>query len=271
MNEIGLKISNPQKHFTEVRVNSVKTEAEKKKLAEASKQFESLLTSMMLKSMSQTTEGMFGSESYGGDSFESIFHFEIANKMSEGKGLGIANMIYKNLTGEELPSNFNLGEIRIRPSSERFKFKEQVREMNAITPSSESIYRVNRFESIIDDASRRFGVNKNLIKSVILAESAGREDAISSANAKGLMQIIDSTAEYLGIRNVWNPRENILGGTKYLAELLQKYNGNLQLALAGYNAGPGNVDKYNGIPPFSETRAYVSRVIGYLNHFESNL
>lgn len=271
MNGIELKISNPQKHFTEVSVSSVKTEAEKKKLAEASKQFESLLTSMMLKSMSQTTEGMFGSESYGGDSFESIFQFEIANKMSKGKGLGIANMIYKKLTGEDLPNDLSLGEIRIRPTGQRFNLKDQISEMDAITPSNESLNRVSRFESIIEDAANRFGVNKNLIKSVIIAESAGKEDALSSANAKGLMQIIDSTAEYLGVRNVWNPKENILGGTKYLAELLQKYNGNLQLALAGYNAGPGNVDKYNGIPPFSETRAYVSRVIGYLNHFERNL
>ncbi len=271
MNGIELKISNPQKHFTELTVNTVKTEAEKIKLADASKQFESLLTSMTLKSMTQTTEGMFGSESYGGDSFESIFHFEIANKMSEGKGLGIANMIYRKLTGEDLPDSFNLDEIRIRPTNSRFNFNEQTREMNAITPSKESINRVSRYEEIIEDAANRFGVNKNLIKSVILAESAGREDALSSANAKGLMQIIDSTAEYLGIRNVWNPKENILGGTKYLAELLQKYNGDLQLALAGYNAGPSNVNKYNGIPPFSETRAYVTRVIGYLNHFERNL
>lgn len=271
MDAIELKISNPQKHFTEVSVNVVRTEEEKKKLADASKQFESLLTSLMLKSMSQTTEGMFGSESYGGDSFESIFHFEIANKMSEGKGLGIANMIYKKLTGEDLPNNFNLSEIRIRPTKERFSLKEHINDFNSITPSSESLERVSRFEEIIEEASMRFGVSKNLIKSVILAESAGKVDALSSANAKGLMQIIDSTAEYLGIRNVWNPRENILGGTKYLAELLEKYNGNIQFALAGYNAGPGNVDKYNGVPPFSETKTYINRVIGYLNHFERNL
>lgn len=271
MEALELKISNPQKHFTELTVSSVKTEEEKKKLAQASKQFESLLTSLMLKSMSQTTEGMFGSDGFGGDSFESIFQFEIANKMAEGRGLGIANMIYKKLTGEDLPAELSFSEIRIRPSSQKFSFNGQTNEFAPIAPSNESLNRLSRFESIIEDASRRFGVNKNLIKSVILAESAAKEDALSSANAKGLMQIIDSTAAYLGIKNVWNPKENIFGGTKYLAELLERYNGDLKLALAGYNAGPGNVDKYNGIPPFSETRAYVNRVIGYLNHFERSL
>jgi soluble lytic murein transglycosylase-like protein len=271
METLDLKISNPQKHFSEFKVNSYKTETEKKKLADASKQFESLLTTLMLKSMSKTTESMFENESFGGDAFESIFHFEIANKISEGRGLGIANMIYKNLTGEDLPKDFNLSEIRILPTTKKYGFSEQTDNINLIAPSNESLNRLNRFESIIEDASNRFGVSKNLVKSVILAESAGREDALSSANAKGLMQIIDSTAQYLGIRNVWNPKENIQGGTKYLAELLQKYKGNLKLALAGYNAGPANVDKYNGVPPFSETRNYINRVIGYLNYFERNL
>ncbi len=271
MENIQLKITNNQKHFSEINFSPIKSETEKKKLAKVSNQFESLLTSLMLKSMTQTTDGMFGNESYGGDAFESIFHFEIANKISEGRGLGIADMIYKKLTGEQMPKEFTFESFRIRPLNTKFNFDNQVKEIAPIAPSEESIKRVNRFEDIIDEASRRYGISKNLIKSVILAESAGRENAISSANAKGLMQIIDSTAEYLGIRNIWNPKENILGGTRYLSELLDKYNGNLKLALAGYNAGPGNVEKYNGIPPFSETKAYINRVIGYLNHFEKEL
>ncbi|MCS7052192.1 MAG: transglycosylase SLT domain-containing protein [Ignavibacterium sp.] len=270
MEGIELKISNPQKHFSQISVNNIKTEEEKKKLAQASKQFESLLTSLMLKSMTQTTEGLFGDNSYGGDSFESIFHLELANKISEGNGLGLANMIYKNLTGEDLPTEFRFSDLRIRPSRQ-INYSDQTNDIGAIRPSSESLNRLSRYENIIEEAAERYGLNKNLIKSVILAESAAREDAISSANAKGLMQIIDSTAEYLGIRNVWNPKENIFGGSKYLAELLERFNGDLRLALAGYNAGPANVEKYNGIPPFDETKSYVKRVIGYLNHFESNL
>ena len=83
------------------------------------------------------------------------------------------------------------------------------------------------------------------------------------------MQLIDSTASSMGVKNVFDPKENIYGGTKYLSDLLRQYNGNVKLALAGYNAGPKNVDKYNGVPPFTETKNYITRVVGYLKHFES--
>ena len=126
--------------------------------------------------------------------------------------------------------------------------------------------RLNKYEDIINAASNSFGVDKNLIKSVILTESAANQNAVSSAKAKGLMQLIDSTATEMGVSNVWDPKENIFGGTKYLAEMLRKYNGDMNLALASYNAGPQNVDKYGGIPPFEETQNYVKRVKGYFNH-----
>lgn len=268
MSNINLKITNPDKHISQVQAQSYQKNVDKKKLADASKQFESLLTSMMLKSMSQTTGGLFGDESFGGDFFESIFQFEIANHIAKGKGLGVADMIYKNIMGESISKALE-EEVKTLPKKSALKIGYKKPDTPAVKPTEQALNRLSKYETIIKEASETHGVDKNIIKAVILAESAGKEDAISSANAKGLMQLIDETADYLGVRNVWNPKENIFGGTKYLAELLRKYDGDLKLALAGYNAGPGNVDKYNDIPPFTETQNYVKRVMGYLNHLEA--
>lgn len=269
MSELGLKITNEQKHiqFTpETRNFSV---TEKQRMAEVSKQFESLLTSMMLKSMNQTSgNGLFGENSFGGDFFDSIFQFEIANQMSKGTGLGVAEQIYRRLTGENFSPEVVNPKLQPLEKLPKIELQKNTQEIGSVKPSNQSLNRLSKYDDIINHASETYGVDKNIIKSVILAESSAKENAVSSANAKGLMQIIDSTAKYLGINNVFDPKENIMGGAKYLSELLRKYDGNLKFALAGYNAGPGNVDKYNGIPPFNETQTYVKRVIGYLKNFE---
>lgn len=267
MNQLSLKITNEQKHIAFTPEPKNYSVSEKQKLANASKQFESLLTSMMLKSMNQTGGGMFGENSFGGDLFDSIFQNEIADQISKGTGLGVANQIYQRLTGEKLTGdilNPHLEPIKKQP---KIEVNSTTTEIPVIKPSNQSLNRLSKYEDIINYAADLHGVDKNIIKSVILAESSAKENAVSSANAKGLMQIIDSTADYLGISNVFDPKENISGGAKYLSELLRRYNGDLGFALAGYNAGPGNVDKYNGIPPFSETQTYVKRVMGYLKNF----
>lgn len=262
MGNLSLKISNQLNHLSGTdQVTQNYTPAQKAKLADAAKQFESLLTSMMLKSMTKTTNGMFGDNSMGGDYFDTIFQNDIASFISERKSLGIANILYKKITGEDLqPTATEMNPLNI-------KIKNNSVGIPSVSPSTSSEQRLNKYEGIIDQAAETFGVNKNLIKSVIMTESAANDKAVSSAKAKGLMQLVDSTAKDMGVENVWNPQQNIFGGTKYLAGLLRKYNGDLNLALASYNAGPQNVEKYGGIPPFEETQNYVTRVKGYLKHF----
>lgn len=114
-------------------------------------------------------------------------------------------------------------------------------------------------------AGKDHNIDVDLLASVVKAESGGNPRAVSSAGAQGLMQLMPGTATELGVSNSFAPEQNVRGGSMYLDELLSRYHDNLALALAAYNAGPAAVDKYHGIPPYSQTRAYVARVIHEFN------
>lgn len=115
------------------------------------------------------------------------------------------------------------------------------------------------------EAAELYDIDVKLLKSIAFCESSFDPNNTSSSGAMGIMQLMPKTAEYLGVKNAYDPRENILGGAKYFASMLDRYDGDVSLALAAYNAGPGNVDKYGGIPPFEETQNYVPKVLGYYN------
>ena len=116
------------------------------------------------------------------------------------------------------------------------------------------------YNDIVEEAAKEYDMDPNLIHAVMQAESAFHPYAVSRAGAEGLMQLMPELSDEMGVSNSFDPRENIMGGARYLKRLLDYHNGNIDLALASYNAGPGNVERYGGVPPFRETRHYVKTI-----------
>jgi|GEM_PF-1229318 len=114
-----------------------------------------------------------------------------------------------------------------------------------------------------DEASKTYGIDKGILIAIAKRESNFRSDATSSAGARGIMQLMPETAKGLGVTNAYDPEQNIMGAARLLSSELKKYNGNLSLALAAYGAGGGSVGKYNGIPPYTETRNSITRALAY--------
>jgi soluble lytic murein transglycosylase-like protein len=128
---------------------------------------------------------------------------------------------------------------------------------------------IRDYDEAIAKASRKFRVESSLIKAVIRAESAFDKQAVSHKGAQGLMQLMPQTAYDMEVGDPFDAEENILGGTRYLSLMLDRFQNNVHLALAAYNAGPERVEEHRGIPPFPETRAFVERVLRYYSQYGS--
>ena len=221
-----------------------------------------MFASMMLKSMRDAIpqqENEFLPNSLGEKIYTEMLDEQYGSLLAKNGKLGLADLILKQINGDK-GSNSALSMLQsLGQSAPWMTDKAFIPSKMSINPQTLSSS-MAQWQPLIQEAAKKFGVDTNLIAAVIAQESAGNPSAVSPKGAKGLMQLMDSTAADMGVSKVFEPRQNIIGGTKYLKQLLDKYNGNESLALASYNAGPAAVDKYNSIPPFPETQHYVSSV-----------
>ena len=159
------------------------------------------------------------------------------------------------------------------PTDKRFKvFMRDLKKDKELRTKLKYASSVNpgEFEQIIKTCSLKYGVNPCLVKAVIHAESGYNPNAVSRKGASGLMQLMPATAKSLKVADRFNPKDNVEGGVKYLRFLLDTFRGDVSLAVAAYNAGLGSVAKYGGIPPYNETRTYVTRVLSYMKSYQES-
>ncbi len=223
-------------------------------IKKVAREFEAMFAGIMLKAMNQSVErSSLVKKNMGETIFQEMLLDEYAKKMSEGKGLGLSELLYRTLSADEDKTNGIASKMREYKSSQYLS--------SAVTQREIGDTGINNIDAHIATAAEKHGVDKELIKAVIKQESGGNPYAVSKAGAKGIMQLMDSTAAEMGVRNSFNAADNINGGVKYLRKMLDLFNGDTKLALAAYNAGPNAVKQWNGVPPYPETMKYVDSII----------
>lgn len=266
-------------------------ELEKARLKKATQEFESFFRYQMLKAMRKTvpesplSEGLPLNGSQGKETFLDLMDMEISRAGTGGHG-SIADILYRS-TEKLIEAKYAKAEkaaasalpsapvkrpaIRLEKPAIKLPAKTNpvpLKETNTPIPViprvlSAHSHIMNKFGDHIEAAAAETKLDSALIAAVIRAESSGNPNAVSPAGAKGLMQLADTTAKDYGVTNSFDPDQNIRAGSRFLKALMNRYQ-DLRLALAAYNAGPGNVDKYGGLPPFKETREYVRKVMSFL-------
>ncbi len=215
------------------------------KLKKACCDFEALFINRLLKEMRKTENPSKDDSVFKSNNpFQGLFDWELSKIFGSENSLGISDALMKQFGVIETEhDDLNAGS-GFRLDTHKGELKD-----------------------IINDAAARHGVDPLLVSAVIHCESNGNPNAVSSKGAKGLMQLIDSTARKLGVTDSFDRVQNVNAGTAYLKQLLSRYDNNVEYALAAYNAGPTAVEKYGGVPPYKETQNYVRRVLSKCGDF----
>ena len=174
--------------------------------------------------------------------------------------MGLFTRLYVNPDGSsfvDVPTT-EIDHIEAGPQDLAPRVKQQTPEVKSVAPPA-------NLDELVASASGAYRLDPDLVNSVIRAESGFNVRAVSPKGARGLMQLMPPTASALGVEDAFDPRANVEGGTKYLRQLLERYNFDLVKALAAYNAGPQRVEQYGGVPPYYETKAYVARIVRDFN------
>lgn len=254
---------------------SSRTQSSPEQIRKVAKEFESIFASLMLKAMRGTVGGnTLIPNSLGEDIYTGMLDEEYARQLAAGSSNGLSDLIVRQLEAEEKRSGDLQSLLNLRNANAPWTIDPRLlpnrADAAANPPASPAGLKVkiDKWRQLVDRASRLHGVDRNLISAVIAQESGGNNLAVSAKGAKGLMQLMDSTAADLGVTAPFSPWANVNGGTKYLRFLLDQFGGNERLALASYNAGPAAVLKYGSVPPYAETQEYVDSVLKLRRHFE---
>lgn len=257
----------------------VVSEQEKADLEKAASQFEAVFLNTLLKAMRQTVPVNELFNGGGATKFYRQMHdAEIAKSLATSNGgMGIADMIVRQLSLKQDETELKPGELGPLQETQAPRVIERYMNLAPVGPEISARQRLarfaadqgtavadtlQRFRPEIESAARNNGLDPALLLAVVMEESGGNPAARSAKGAQGLMQLMPETARELGVENPEHPSQNLHGGARYLAEMLDKFSGKLDVALAAYNAGPGTVERLGGrIPDYPETQRYVKRVM----------